>query len=102
MIELATGTEKKTFTRMSPEARVGEILDCSVGIVDSGGVAALGREEVPMRQARPAVDISFGLPAAAGCYLDEKKADRQTIEDIIVTMTTGSITAIKEGFDVKA
>jgi len=57
--------------------------------------------DLPPEVAEPAVEISFGLPDAAGRYLDEKKCDKQTIEDITVAMIIGSITAIKDDFDVK-
>lgn len=56
---------------------------------------------VPIEIAKPAVDISFGLPDAAGRYLDQNDADKQTVEDITVAMILGSINAIKEGFDLK-
>jgi len=57
--------------------------------------------DIPLSAAIPVVDISFGLPDAAGRYLDEKKANRQTIEDITVAMIIGGVTAIKDGFNVK-
>lgn len=57
--------------------------------------------DIPMSIAIPTIDISFGLPDAAGRYLDQKKADKQTIEDITVAMILGSISAIKDGFDFK-
>jgi TetR/AcrR family transcriptional regulator, fatty acid biosynthesis regulator len=44
----------------------------------------------------PVVDISFGMPAAAGSYLIHNKADRQTIEDITVAMIVGSVEAINQ------
>lgn len=43
----------------------------------------------------PVVDISFGLPAAAGHYLLRHKASRQTVEDITVTMILGTIEAVQ-------
>ncbi len=47
----------------------------------------------------PAVDISYGLPAAAGHYITHHEIDLQTIEDITVTMILGSIDAIQKRYD---
>lgn len=47
----------------------------------------------------PVVDISFGMPAAAGSYLIRHQADRQTIEDITVTMIVGSVEAVNQHYD---
>lgn len=52
--------------------------------------------DLPMELAVPASAISFGLPIAAGDYLDTKAADRQTIEDLTVTMLIGCIEALKK------
>lgn len=57
--------------------------------------------DIPRTIATPTIDISFGLPDAAGRYLDENKADKQTIEDITVAMILGSLQAVKDGFDLK-
>lgn len=57
--------------------------------------------DIPMSLALPTIDISFGLPDAAGRYLDENHADRQTVEDITVAMILGSIMAVKDSYDVK-
>lgn len=55
--------------------------------------------EIPMEMAIPATDISFGLPDAAGAYLDRENADRQAIEDITVAMIIGCIKALKDNYD---
>jgi hypothetical protein len=52
-----------------------------------------------MSVAVPAMDISFGLPAAAGHYLIRHDVSRQTIEDITVTMIIGSVEALKQKYD---
>ena len=49
--------------------------------------------------ATPVVDISFGMPAAAGNFLINHHADRQTIEDITVAMIVGSVEAIRQKYD---
>ena len=49
--------------------------------------------------AKPAVDISYGLPAAAGHYITRHDTNLQTIEDITVTMILGSIEAIRENYN---
>lgn len=54
---------------------------------------------IDIRIALPTVDISFGMPAAAGHYLIKEKANRQTIEDITVTMILGSIEAVIKKYE---
>ncbi len=54
--------------------------------------------EIERELAVPVIDISFGLPAAAGHYLTRHDISRQTIEDITVTMILGSIAAIKDRY----
>ena len=49
--------------------------------------------------ATPVVDISFGMPAAAGNYLINHKTNRQTIEDITVAMIVGSVEAVRQKYD---
>lgn len=50
--------------------------------------------DIDMEIALPAVDISFGMPAAAGRYLIKNDVSRQTIEDITVAMIIGSVEAL--------
>lgn len=50
--------------------------------------------DLPMDLAIPVSSISFGLPVAAGDYLDSKDADLEVIEDLTVTMIIGSIEAM--------
>jgi len=54
--------------------------------------------DIDMNVALPAVDISFGMPAAAGTYLIRNGVSRQTIEDITVTMIIGSIEALSTNY----
>lgn len=54
--------------------------------------------DVDMEVALPAVDISFGMPAAAGHYLVKNDVSRQTIEDITVAMIIGSIEALSDRY----
>jgi AcrR family transcriptional regulator len=54
---------------------------------------------IDMSVAVPAMDISFGLPAAAGHYLIRHDVSRQTIEDITVAMIIGSVEALKQKYD---
>lgn len=54
---------------------------------------------IDMSVALPAVDISFGMPAAAGHYLIRHDVSRQTIEDITVAMIIGSIDALKQKYE---
>lgn len=53
---------------------------------------------VDMETALPAVDISFGMPAAAGHYLIKHEIDRKKIEDIAVVMIIGSIEALVKNY----
>ena len=55
---------------------------------------------IDMDIALPAVDISFGMPAAAGHYLIRNEVSRQTIEDITVAMIIGSIEALARRYQV--
>ena len=55
---------------------------------------------VGMDIARPAVDISFGLPAAAGHHLNRNDVSRQMIEDITVIMILAAIEAISTKYNV--
>lgn len=55
--------------------------------------------DIDIEIAIPVVDISFGMPAAAGNYLIHHHANRQTIEDITVAMIVGSVEAIKQKYD---
>jgi hypothetical protein len=54
-----------------------------------------------MSLAIPTVDISVGLPEAAGQCLNRKVTDKKTIEDLTVAMILASIQAIKDGYDLK-
>ncbi|MGI2171821.1 TetR/AcrR family transcriptional regulator [Shewanella sp. MF05960] len=54
--------------------------------------------DIDMEIALPAVDISFGMPAAAGHYLIKNNVPRQTIEDITVAMIIGSIEALAKSY----
>ncbi|MEM7612008.1 MAG: helix-turn-helix domain-containing protein [Pseudomonadota bacterium] len=56
---------------------------------------------IPMDLAMPATDISFGLPAAAGDYLDRNDIDFKMLEDLTVTMIIGSLVALEENYAVK-
>ncbi len=48
--------------------------------------------------ARPVVDISYGLPSAAGHYLTHHDVDFDTIENITVIMILGSLSAINREY----
>lgn len=53
---------------------------------------------LPLDIARAATDISFGLPASAGAYLQRHDIDQQVIEDLTVTMIMGTITSLKSEY----
>jgi AcrR family transcriptional regulator len=54
--------------------------------------------DLPLDIARAATDISFGLPASAGSYLQRHKFDLQTLEDLTVTMILGTFTQLKSDY----
>ena len=54
--------------------------------------------DIPMDLAIPASAISFGLPIAAGDYLDSKEVDLKTIEDLTVTMIIGCVEALQKNY----
>ena len=56
---------------------------------------------MPMKLARAATDISFGLPATAGAYFLEGNMSREEIENITVTMIMGSFKALKNDHDMR-
>ena len=53
---------------------------------------------IDMDIAQPAVDISYGLPAAAGHYIVHHDTDFQRIEDITVAMILGSLEAVQKKY----
>lgn len=55
--------------------------------------------DIPMDLAVAASSISFGLPVAAGDYLDSEGADLRTIEDLTVTMIVGSFEGLRRNYD---
>ena len=54
--------------------------------------------DLPREIARAATDISFGLPASAGSYLQRHDLDLQTLEDLTVTMILGTFTQLKSDY----
>jgi len=54
--------------------------------------------DMPLKLARAATDISFGLPASAGEYLLRENADLQEIEDLAVSMIIGSIVTVRNDY----
>lgn len=53
---------------------------------------------IDMDIAQPVVDISYGLPAAAGHYIVHHDTDFQRIEDITVAMILGSLEAVQKKY----
>lgn len=50
---------------------------------------------LPQDIAKAATDISFGLPAAAGAYLLQRRLSREVLEDLTVTMILGTLNELK-------
>ncbi|OYY78992.1 MAG: TetR family transcriptional regulator [Sphingomonas sp. 28-62-20] len=57
--------------------------------------------DLPRDIARAATDISFGLPASAGAYLQRGNLDLKTLEDLTVTMIIGTIVHVKDEYVVR-
>jgi|TARA_B110000259_G_scaffold1000_1_gene1224 AcrR family transcriptional regulator len=90
-----------------------ERLAVEPSVANSGDPTKYGREaavtylaqiisdnfNIDMQVAKPAVDISYGMPAAAGQYLIHHDVNLQTIEDITVTMILGSYEAIQKKYE---
>lgn len=53
---------------------------------------------IDMDIAQPVVDISYGLPAAAGHYIVHHDTDLQRIEDITVAMILGSLEGVQKKY----
>jgi TetR/AcrR family transcriptional regulator, fatty acid biosynthesis regulator len=53
---------------------------------------------IDMDIALPVIDISYGLPSAAGHYITHHDTNLQTIEDITVTMILGSLEAVQKKY----
>ena len=62
------------------------------GAVDYLVPIVAGHFHLPEDVARAAIDISFGLPSAAGQYLLRGKMSLETVEDLTVSMILGSFT----------
>ncbi|TQV84023.1 TetR/AcrR family transcriptional regulator [Exilibacterium tricleocarpae] len=104
-----------THTYLTYIEKRGLILDrlaAEPSVADHGDPTEYGREtavkyvaqilsdnfSIDLELAMPAVDISFGMPAAAGHYLTRHDVSRQTIEDITVAMIIGSIEGLRQKY----
>lgn len=56
---------------------------------------------LPNDIAKAATDISFGLPAAAGAYLLQRKMSRKELEDLTVTMILGTLNELKRDYTTR-
>lgn len=56
---------------------------------------------LPPEVARAATDISFGLPATAGAYYLHNGMSREDVEDITVTMTMGTFSALRNEYGLR-
>lgn len=83
---ISEGSDPTEYSRQAAVDYFARILSRSFGI--------------ELEVARPAVDISFGLPAAAGHYLIRHEISRQEVEDITVAMIIASIQAINNQYRV--
>jgi TetR/AcrR family transcriptional regulator, fatty acid biosynthesis regulator len=52
---------------------------------------------LPPELAKAATDISFGLPAAAGAYLQQRALSREQLEELTVTMIMGTLNELRRG-----
>lgn len=56
---------------------------------------------LPKDLARATIDISFGLPEAAGNYLHHSGEDRKKVEDLTVTMIIGTLKEVQASYTTK-
>ncbi len=56
---------------------------------------------LPADIARAATDISFGMPAAAGAYLLQRRMSRKAIEDLTVTMILGTLNELQREYTTR-
>lgn len=54
--------------------------------------------DLPLKIAKPATDISFGLPATAGQYWDRHDIAFEVLEDLTITMILGSVQAVADRY----
>jgi AcrR family transcriptional regulator len=113
--QLVRGVTNEYLNYINEKGLLISRLQSDPSLSDVGGLTEYGRDvavnylaevisktfDIPMALATPAVDISFGLPEAAGQCLNRKVTDKKTIEDLTVTMILASIQAIKDGYDLK-
>jgi len=57
-----------------------------------------GAFHLPMDLAVACTDISFGIPAAAGHFMETTDHDAQWVEDITVEMIIGAITGVAKAY----
>ncbi|TQV81029.1 TetR/AcrR family transcriptional regulator [Exilibacterium tricleocarpae] len=57
--------------------------------------------DIPVDLARKAIEVSYGMPAAAGEYLLRGEVEREELEDITVAMIIGSITYLRNDYLVR-
>lgn len=54
--------------------------------------------DLPEKEARTVTEVSFGIPASAGQYLLRREMDRQSLEDLTVSMIIGSIVSARDNY----
>ncbi|GAB5379615.1 MAG: hypothetical protein Alis3KO_30110 [Aliiglaciecola sp.] len=111
--QLVRRMTKTYLTYMDERGLILDRLAAEPSLAEQGDPTEYGREAaveylaiminenfgIDMDVALPAVDISFGMPAAAGHYLTRHEVSRQTIEDITVAMIIGSIEAVRNKYE---
>ncbi|MGB2154792.1 MAG: TetR/AcrR family transcriptional regulator [Porticoccaceae bacterium] len=111
--QLIRRVTKVYLSYISDRGLIIERLSLEPSVANSGDPTKYGRDpavnylaellcdnfNIDIEVARTTVDISYGMPAAAGQYLIHHDTQLQTVEDITVTMILGSFQAIQEKYD---
>jgi AcrR family transcriptional regulator len=111
--QLVRRVTKVYLSYISDRGLIIERLSLEPSVANSGDPNKYGRDpavnylaeilcdnfNIDMEVARATVDISYGMPTAAGQYLIHNDINLQTIEDITVAMILGSYQAIQKRYE---
>jgi AcrR family transcriptional regulator len=111
--QLVRQVTKVYLSYISDRGLIIERLSLEPSVANSGDPNKYGRDpavnylaeilsdnfNIDIEVARATVDISYGMPTAAGQYLIHHDTSLQTVEDITVVMILGSYQAIQEKYE---
>lgn len=111
--QLVRVTTNTYLTYMDERGLIIDRLAAEPSIADSGDPTDFSRNKsvrfmaqiisdnfgIDMDTATIAVDISYGIPYAAGHYLTRHTVNKQKVEDLTVAMMIGSIEGLRKGYE---